>query len=79
MWNGFNPLDRVKFVQIVSKEGEELIRFVKSFNPLDRVKFVQILRLDLSSATAHVPFQSPRSGQICSNLDNDEEGVWQIG
>ena len=38
---GFNPLDRVKFVQIEGKR--KLNKFAqKSFNPLDRVKFVQI-------------------------------------
>ena len=38
---GFNPLDRVKFVQITYNiVGSNWTR--KSFNPLDRVKFVQI-------------------------------------
>ena len=38
---GFNPLDRVKFVQI---KGDRMIAENKNkrFNPLDRVKFVQI-------------------------------------
>ena len=39
------------------------------FNPLDRVKFVQIpLNLD-AFIQAKDPFQSPRSGQICSNAE----------
>ena len=39
---GFNPLDRVKFVQI---RYVHLLGVPKSrrFNPLDRVKFVQIM------------------------------------
>ena len=42
------------------------------FNPLDRVKFVQIpLNLD-AFIQAKDPFQSPRSGQICSNLFNEQ-------
>ena len=38
----FNPLDRVKFVQIaIGKKAWDLLEDY-SFNPLDRVKFVQI-------------------------------------
>ena len=46
----FNPLDRVKFVQIyviynvlLEELGDKLLyKTAKGFNPLDRVKFVQI-------------------------------------
>ena len=45
-----------------------------SFNPLDRVKFVQILLLGVLRKTfgSETEFQSPRSGQICSNLFNEQ-------
>ena len=42
-------------------------RFSKCFNPLDRVKFVQILNKLLHKIVKEA-FQSPRSGQICSNI-----------
>ena len=61
----FNPLDRVKFVQIIN----ELARWAEEgicFNPLDRVKFVQILIAE-KVVDSKFEFQSPRSGQICSN------------
>ena len=38
----FNPLDRVKFVQILEEILDSLPENPKSFNPLDRVKFVQM-------------------------------------
>ena len=38
----FNPLDRVKFVQIVHTRHSKPTRRGERFNPLDRVKFVQI-------------------------------------
>ena len=39
--SSFNPLDRVKFVQM--GEGKAKVnRFAIRFNPLDRVKFVQM-------------------------------------
>ena len=42
------------------------------FNPLDRVKFVQIAGEDPTiNHFEEVLFQSPRSGQICSNLARD--------
>ena len=37
------------------------------FNPLDRVKFVQIKQLEIQDFKCPLSFQSPRSGQICSN------------
>ena len=40
-----------------------------SFNPLDRVKFVQIFRQRSRTNFGRILFQSPRSGQICSNAD----------
>ena len=40
-----------------------------SFNPLDRVKFVQInMGTQTLADVLAEKFQSPRSGQICSNL-----------
>ena len=39
------------------------------FNPLDRVKFVSIPFQTFRQAYKHAEFQSPRSGQICLNLD----------
>ena len=39
----FNPLDRVKFVQI-SIQYQNFVSQM-SFNPLDRVKFVQIVNV----------------------------------
>ena len=61
----FNPLDRVKFVQINDIELSEFSAFC--FNPLDRVKFVQIKSYGETMFGLHGTFQSPRSGQICSN------------
>ena len=61
----FNPLDRVKFVQIPMK-GSNMAK-VLSFNPLDRVKFVQIEKVEFLFSGNPEEFQSPRSGQICSN------------
>ena len=40
----------------------------KSFNPLNRVKFVQ-MGLNTQLANGSTPFQSPKSGQICSNTE----------
>ena len=37
------------------------------FNPLDRVKFVQIIKSAMGTGKSELLFQSPRSGQICSN------------
>ena len=64
----FNPLDRVKFVQIGSGT-ENMVVSGLSFNPLDRVKFVQISAAMSGGISAQLftEFQSPRSGQICSN------------
>ena len=43
------------------------------FNPLDRVKFVQMLgALKGLQKIITEMFQSPRSGQICSNKIKDE-------
>ena len=39
----FNPLDRVKFVQIYSAQMRRYQETSIRFNPLDRVKFVQIV------------------------------------
>ena len=40
-----------------------------SFNPLDRVKFVQInMGTQTLADVLAEKFQSPRSGQICSNI-----------
>ena len=39
-----------------------------SFNPLDRVKFVQIEWVNNNQMPGGREFQSPRSGQICSNF-----------
>ena len=91
--SSFNPLDRVKFVQIyVHEESDEEVVFEfqsprsgqicsnwqqvrvsesltpSRFNPLDRVKFVQIQRRnEVKKLENDLLFQSPRSGQICSN------------
>ena len=90
---GFNPLDRVKFVQInlryqkrpmardtfqSPRSGQicsnlimvwQLRYFAQmSFNPLDRVKFVQIEEVNNNQMPGGREFQSPRSGQICSNF-----------
>ena len=49
-WLSFNPLDRVKFVQIAPfNELEEWV--LDRFNPLDRVKFVQIVHTRHSKPT----------------------------
>ena len=56
--------------QICSNTGEgkaKLNNFAKGFNPLDRVKFVQIMFIFLPTILWLITFQSPRSGQICSN------------
>ena len=66
----FNP---PRSGQIYSNEELRLTLSVKcvSFNPLDRVKFVQIqTSVNGVSVTSFEVFQSPRSGQICSNLKN---------
>ena len=56
---------------------EKMVKLSLGFNPLDRVKFVQ---METSGSPVDIPkvwFQSPRSGQICSN---DGVGVkeWEI-
>ena len=78
-YKGFNPLDRVKFVQIRYRAA--YVAGKQRFNPLDRVKFVQISPCDSNIGRDSRVFQSPRSGQICSNEDyvapegeNSEEG-----
>ena len=46
---------------------ETLLDVDIGFNPLDRVKFVQIALGDGVKVHYKDEFQSPRSGQICSN------------
>ena len=62
---GFNPLNRVKFVQI--KGNEIKVPHFYCFNPLNRVKFVQIDYSKHKYTKQLEKFQSPKSGQICSN------------
>ena len=63
----FNPLDRVKFVQMRQDIGRYHEEIPSCFNPLDRVKFVQMFVFLPTILWLVTGFQSPRSGQICSN------------
>ena len=49
---------------------EVSVLLVACFNPLDRVKFVQIKIVKNFEKAYAEAFQSPRSGQICSNNYN---------
>ena len=67
---GVNPFQSPRSGQICSNlaDGYGRDELFICFNPLDRVKFVQIIYVcRLGETMIAALFQSPRSGQICSN------------
>ena len=72
-WKSFNPLDRVKFVQIRTTL-ERKVRTKKSFqSPRSGQICSNASQEKEIGVIAQKAFQSPRSGQICSNQPTEKE------